>query len=116
MRIVNKRTFLELPEGTLFYKLDENLSKKTDLLIKEESWDDDFRYYVLTDIEDDIDVLYDIKKNDVSTVLDISMYRDGLFNNTELYVVYEKHDIIKIIAFLTEVFNTGYGIFEKLEK
>lgn len=95
MRIVNRKEFLELSEGTLFSKYDgdqycSNLCFKLDSIGRV-----DF---------DAIDIgnVFDFKRRDILTKsqkLDFTLtaMRDGCFDENQLFAVWETYDVIKLI-------------------
>jgi len=79
------------------------------LSIKGESWESDFLEMPLhTAIEcegsdDFFDILEDAEKNNKSIKMDLEAYgREGMFDEEQLYVVWEKEDVEKLIGVLNK--------------
>ena len=102
MRIVNRKEFLTLPEGTLFQEGEPwvfgDLCVKHDSLIYGED-SDDYICQRPTNVEADsseqlFDRLDDMQQNGASYPLDLgSTERDGCFVRDAIYMIYEKADI-----------------------
>ena len=102
MRVYNKKDFLDLPEGTIFCMgvkwAFDNLS------IKGESWKEssDFFYTDLCWIESEgshehFDFLEDSLKNGISYGINKSTSRDGMFDDNDVFLVFEKEDLEYLI-------------------
>lgn len=104
MKIVNLKTFLALPEGTIYCKY--NQSSFGDLCIKYDSssFGDDFVYAAVMDIdsesgEDLWDKLDLAEKEGIAFPLDFEQTgRDGLFDPDQLFAVWEKTDVVNFIG------------------
>ena len=107
MRIVNLETFRAMPEGTVYSKFEPDMLEG--LMIKGETWEHDFIYQDLignidahnsedygaqidTAIEGKTEVRFDFH----------CMGRDGLFEDKQLFAVYDKYDVASLIARLKE--------------
>jgi hypothetical protein len=98
MKIVDRKAFLGMPEGTLFCKYDPCVFGE--ICVKGSTWDDDFllkRAFgeVLCDngVEFD-DVLEAARISGASFSLDFEcLGRDGLFESDQLFAIWEKSDI-----------------------
>ena len=120
MRIVDTKTFYSLPEGTLFSYLSHY--EIGPLMIKgetsfysgpevkqiEQGQPFDFFYTELVyphmrDDEQYVDALNDMTTTGESRPNMLSSTRDGCFDETQMYVVYDKDDIECFIAKLQEV-------------
>ncbi len=103
MRIVNRTEFLEMPPGTLYYK---HQSYDNDLCIKNDTWTSDWIYTELTEWDsNDSGQQWDREvemENDssVSYPVGLATARDGLFDETETFVVYDNNDVQALIAAL----------------
>lgn len=102
MRIVNRDKFLELPPNTIFSKFDPNVFYAP--LIKMESiGENDFYYTPISgDIDcgilDEDDVISDmVKKGDSGILIFDTEYRDGLFDDDQLFAVWDKQDVKRLI-------------------
>lgn len=107
MRIVDRETFLEMPEGTVFRKYEPMVFGY--LCVKGETYEGgrgDFRYYALDDIEaddpDNGDELLRKMHDDPDMEADIGFYsyRDGLFDEDQMFAVYSMKDVERICEFL----------------
>lgn len=96
MRIYNRKDFLNLPGGTIFCKgtkwCFDNIS------IKGHSWDNDFLYVDLCNIDANdtgqwVDRLEDSLKNGTSYLINNNTARDGMFEEEGIFLVYEKKDL-----------------------
>jgi hypothetical protein len=96
MRIYSRRDFLSLPEGVIFCKgtqwCFDNLS------IKGSSWDSDFMYVDLCNIEAHdsgqwSDRLEDSLVNGTSYSINKHTSRDGMFDEEAIFLVFEKEDL-----------------------
>jgi hypothetical protein len=102
MRIVDKKTFLALPENTLYS--DYVPCAFDDLQIRGKAWDSDFFCIPLAysvdafDTGELFDKLEDSRKNGTSVKMDLETYqRDGRLDDDQLYAVWEKSDIEQLI-------------------
>lgn len=104
MKVVNRKDFLKLPGGTIFCKgtkwCFDNLS------IKGHSWEDDFLYVDLCNIDSNdteqwVDRLEDSLNNGTSYPINNNTERDGMFDEEGIFLVFEKEDL----KFLIDVFK-----------
>lgn len=108
MIIVNKKEFYNLPSGTLYSEFKPMCF--TDLKIKQETLKDnkgnpiDFFYEnLIGNIEsvssgDFYDKLEEAIKNKVSLPMNFSdLYRDGLFDDSQMFAIYETQDLEGLI-------------------
>lgn len=108
MKIVNRKEFLEMPRGTVYSKyeptiFDELCVKMSD---SEDGWGNDWIYLSLTDgfikgTEHDVGDLIGLEHFEFDME---GTVRDGLFDNDQLFAVYDENDILKLIAKLTYFF------------
>jgi len=101
MKIVNKNEFLLMPENTLFAKYYPCVIGS--LQIKGESIANDFYVQYISDsidandTSDFIDKLESAEKGE-TIMLDLNIQsRDGLFDDNQLFVVYDNQDVTQII-------------------
>lgn len=96
MRVYNRKGFLQLPDGTIFCKgtrwCFDNLS------IKGHSWEDDFLYVDLCNIDANesgqwVDRLEDSLSNGTSYPINNQAARDGLFDEDAIFLVFEEKDL-----------------------
>lgn len=103
MRIVNLQQFRDMPEGTVFMKYTPQFFGE--LKIKGETWDCDFIYAsITTEIEcsgsEEWDEILDKAEKDSAYSIPMDFDcggRDGLFDDEQLYAVYEEKDVIGLI-------------------
>jgi len=109
VKIVNRKTFLQMPEGTLYSKYApcyfENFEIKGETLLT-----DDFCSQGLIDCircEDSgefVTILHDSEVNGASFSLDFDCYgRDGSFDDDQLFAVWERADVDALIERLKQV-------------
>jgi hypothetical protein len=113
MRIVDLKTFMSMPDGTIFAKAKEYLHQA--LSIKVQSLNGDFLYQSLSMYqydsknEDNMCVLYEVENE--GRVVEMNYERcarDGLFEEDELFAVLDKEDVVKLIARLNRALEDGY--------
>lgn len=102
MRIVNRKEFLSLPEETLFSKYEPCCFDP--ILIKGETWTNDFIFQSINDAikwgdpEEFSDVLFKAEKTGESIDMDFNdTGRDGMFDEDQLFAVWEKKDLTQLI-------------------
>lgn len=99
MKIVNRKEFLELPIGTVYSKLGHlALTIKYETKYDEENTAIDWLYMEFCD--------YDDGDEDKPRLNLESCCRDGVFNEDEMFAIYDKNDVTEIIRKLTESLNT----------
>jgi hypothetical protein len=103
MKIIDRKTFLSLPPGTLFSKYEP--CAFGDLLIKGESITNDFYYQQIADsIDADssdefADSLEAAQRDGTGLEMDFdAQMRDGLFDEDQLFAVWERRDVEKLIV------------------
>jgi len=123
MKIINRKQFLDLPKDTLFSKFQPNvfgdLSIKGDTLYNGDEAIDFF----LTDVADPVDCS---SSDDLDRKLDIAVKlgsslntnyniegRDGCYDDNELFAVYERQDVLKLINRLSDCVKTDYKITDR---
>ena len=102
MRIVNRKEFLSLPEETLFSKYEPCCFEP--ILIKGETLANDFIFQSINDAikwgdpEEFSDVLFKAEKSGDSFDIDLDCTeRDGMFDEDQLFAVWEKKDLAQLI-------------------
>jgi hypothetical protein len=101
MKIVDRKTFLALPPETLFSKYGGPESCVIgELLIKGETWTNDFLYQEIVDSVntdsggDAYEIIERAEKSGESFAMDFNcLSRDGLFDQDQLFLVWEKADV-----------------------
>lgn len=113
MKIVNLDEFRKLPAGTLFMNYEPCVFG--DLCAKGETWEYDFLAENITceidadDCGDFSHKLHEAEKNGTSIFIDFDCpSRDGMFNNEQLFAVYEKQDIAMLIDKLNRCKDAAY--------
>lgn len=111
MKIVNRKTFLELPENTVYAKM-YGCDGFNELQIKGESYINDWWYEDLNDPDWDssekrYEALEKARKTGENFPLIIdSCSRDGLFEEEQEFAVYDDKDILVIINRLQRTLNS----------
>ena len=101
MRIIDRATFLKMPPNTVFTKYKPHIFDE--LMIKGESWTNDFwtQDFLQLDYDDSLeifDILDAARKEGKSFNLDLNCEcRDGLFDDDQLFAVFEKQDVEMLI-------------------
>ncbi len=115
MKIVNRKDFMRMPEGTIYSEFEPSVfdglyvkvSREDDLFYnKEEGRLNDWVCVPLIDgfIKDSINNSFNYKRvENFEFNLDCSV-RDGLYEEKQLFAVYDKNDILKLIAKLSYSF------------
>lgn len=114
MKIVNLKSFRALPSGTLFLKYEPCVFGE--LQVKGDTWEYDFLCGEMAapidaNSSDDYgNKLDDAMENGTSVALDFDCYgRDGCFDDNQLFAVYEKEDMEKLISKLQECMKEAYN-------
>lgn len=102
MRIMDRKTFLALPAGVLFSKYVPCIFGE--LCIKGDTWSNDFLVQDIagalqsTGSADEVDKLNDALVNGTKLVMDFNcMGRDGMFDEDQLFAVWETDDVVGLI-------------------
>lgn len=115
MRIVNKQEFLSLPAGTLYSDYKHQIFD--DLKIKHETifhdkvpidfvFENIIGNVMCNDSEECFKILLDAEENGSSFNLDFDCpMRDALFEENQLFAIYEREDIVALINKLNGVMN-----------
>lgn len=102
MKIVNRKDFLGMPDGTLYSLYEPCIV--AELRIKDESSEADFCYnqiigeFDYNDGYEHVDILLDMENNgtEIPLYLD-AIYRDGSYKYDQLFLVYDNNDIQLLI-------------------
>lgn len=107
MRIVDRKTFLAMPAGTVFAKYEPCVFGE--MLIKGESLPDDFCYQSIVDAiectsdRDAMEALFQAEHTGMSIPMDFDCQgRDGCFDQDQLFAVFESADVVKLIERLRQ--------------
>jgi len=109
MKIVNKKEFLKLPENTIYCSFDKNNFAFNGFAVKLESLENDWYYMDLTDFDnwdDSEERIENIQKmitegKEYPLSLNCSS-RDGMFEDDEMFCIYDKYDVERIMSVLSE--------------
>ena len=111
MKIIDRRSFLAMPPGTVFCKYEPVIFGE--ILIKEESLENDFFYtQTISAIDGDspgdiFEMLENSKESGSSFNMDFDcVSRDGMFDDEGLFVVFEEKDVIMLIDKLSRTAKT----------
>ena len=116
MKIVNRKTFLSMPEGTVFSKYEPCIFGN--LMIKGETtksgndfWAQGITGAIKSDSsEERFDILLAKGKTGESIEMDFECEgRDGLYGEEELFAVWEIRDVKALVKRLEEALVDGYG-------
>jgi hypothetical protein len=110
MRILKKKEFLKEPDGTVYSKY-ESLGMVSDLAVKTYSYENDWVYYCLIGEIDANDTgefcdMFSEAEGDSSIELKLELEntrRDGMYDDSDMFVVYSKEDIKGIISCLNDL-------------
>ena len=122
MKIVNREEFLKLEEPVLYLKCDKNGNPESGLCIKYNTMGNDFCNLDLhlhirksgsnescADCSEEHDVLDNALMNNESFEYDYTMTgRDGLYDNHQLFIIYEKVDMLSLMKELNNLYNCKY--------
>lgn len=103
MKIVDRKTFLSMPEGTVYAKIPKRWIIE-DIHVKYESTDYNDWYYMnfnwvdASDSGEAIDRLDEMFESGASYPVQNSIARDGLFDEDDHFLIYEKEDIDFIVS------------------
>jgi hypothetical protein len=103
MKILNLQQFLMLPENILYTKFDNGSFKFSDIAIKDKSLKEDWWFQDLMEIEAySTGEIYSALSNSVNKGTSFSLdldyvSRDGLYEEEQLFAVFEKDDVISLI-------------------
>jgi hypothetical protein len=108
MRIVDRKTFMDMPEGTVFSEIEERwavgeLSVKVENLGTVDFYEPNFTWVDADDSNIAIERLEEMWEDEtVSYPVDSAIGRNGLFNYDAKYLVYEPEDVQYIVNTLTK--------------
>ena len=108
MKIINKKSFFELPNGTLYSKYKpcvfDGLFIKLETVRCSNGKAVDFCYKNLiseleiNDSEDFNDILFEAEKTNKDIKLNFEIeQRDGLYDNNQMFAIYSKKDIANFL-------------------
>lgn len=107
MRIVNRKEFLSMPSGTVYSHYVPQVADG--LMVKYETLTNDWVYQDLLfnvageTSEEASDTLTKAEENGASFRLDLHCgSRDGMYDDNQLFMVYEKEDVKRLIKKLIE--------------
>lgn len=114
MKLIDRKAFLEMPNGTIYSTYEPCICDSLSIKISNVG-DNDWSYIPLDTISfintegsgDLYDKLLNLKPND-SIDTDISMnesYRDGVFDKDEMFMVFSRDEVEKLIGVLTQTLD-----------
>ena len=114
MQLVDRKTFLSLPSGTVYAKYEPCICQE--ICIKHDTIsDNDWRYAALDTISfidaesstESVDKILAMKNGDsIKTNIDVNAtFRDGLFDKDQQFMVYSQDEIKDLIALLTKTLD-----------
>jgi len=110
MKIINRKQFLKMKPGTVYSLYEPCIFGA--LEIKEKSYENDWQYQDIVDaIECDdsgdlADRLFDAQENGSSLDIDFDcLSRDGLFDDDQLFAVWERKDVVALIERLRQTID-----------
>jgi hypothetical protein len=116
MKVIDRETFLQLPQGTVFVKL--NACYLSELMVKRGSYPDDFVYRSMIEVESEssnifCDMLIDACETRTRDIIpldwDRDIHRDGLFDEAQMFGVLDKEELTNVITLLTEARDQTFG-------
>jgi hypothetical protein len=119
MRIVNRKTFMAMPVGTVFSQFEPNHFGDLEVFVGALSSCNDFLSARLTcevdssGSEENDRLLHNAVENGASFNLDFdTASRDGCFNDSQLFAVWERKDVEGLIERLQTALVDGYKLAE----
>ncbi len=118
MKIYNRKEFLKLPKGIFFAKGVE--FSMDGFCIKDETIHDDnghgidFFYHNLVQIDShdscqDADRKYDMLYNNSSYPMNKSLNRDGMFDDDDIFLVFENDDLLDICRLICKTLDLSFS-------
>lgn len=119
MKIIDRKTFMSLPSGTVYAKYApqyfQEICIKGDSIIGNDGGYIDWFEQTILQVESECsdhqsDILWSAEEEGRSFALDLDYEgRDGLFEDGEKFAVYETQDVKQLIARLGRALVEGYG-------
>ena len=112
MKLYTRKQFLALPSGVVFTKEDADIDC---FQIKGNTrGENDFNCKPFISLnsnlfEDHFDALLDFRIRGEANADFSDWYRDGLYEDDEMFVVLERHEVCALIASIEETLKEGYG-------
>lgn len=113
MRIIDKKEFYKLPKGTLYSDYDhvffEDLKIKGETIYSKENpidfyYEDLIGNIMCNNSDEYNEIPFESHKNKTSFELDFNCYeRDGLYQENQMFAVYDKKDLIGLIQKLESI-------------
>lgn len=115
MKLIDKKTLLQMPRGTVFAKKSQTHCETNPILVLRDCLERDFTCVDVSNFctgrdwtENDDAYLKLEDQPGINIEMHLSEYRDGLFNDDEMYYVFSKNEVRQMIDVLTEALKTGY--------
>jgi hypothetical protein len=115
MKIVNGKTLLSLPKGTVFCWYYEDIKEFGQMAVKQDSNTICFLYQEVVDVDCEhtgeyMDILKSSEEKGTEFKLNFTMPKKELVvDDGQLYAVFNKNDVLGLIGLLTENFVNAYG-------
>ena len=96
MRVINRKEFLQMRKNTIFATYEPCVFGR--LCIKGESFEDDFLFTDFMETGLNFNIYSDLLDNRKSVLIDLSSQsRDGIFEDEQMFVIFEDKDIEHLI-------------------
>lgn len=106
MRVVDRKTFLAMPPGTIYAKGEPwafgNIQRKEDTLGDNDWWYQSFDWIESRDMGEANERLTLMLETGASFPMDNSIQRDGCFDPGEIFLIYEDADIERLTETLKQ--------------
>lgn len=115
MKIVNGKTLLSMPKGTVFCWYYEGIKEFGEMAVKQDSSTICFLYQEVVDVDCEhtgeyMDILKSSEEKGTEFKLNFTMPKKELVvDDRQLYAVFNKNDVIGLIGLLTENLTNAYG-------
>jgi len=119
MRIVDRKTFLAMPEGTVFAMYDQSIIREPKVKAKSLGSGGELVDLCYTNLTDEVDCSGSFERDGIMDLAEIegtpfalsfnTQCRDGDFDIHQLFAVWERDDVAGLIARLQQALADGYG-------
>lgn len=115
MKLIDRKTLLQMPKGTVFAKKTQIFEETSPILVLGECLKNDFFYVNISSFSygngsiDTCDAFWSLEKN-LGENIEMELWegRDGMFDDEEMYYVFSKDEVQQMVDELTEALKTGY--------
>lgn len=115
MKLIDKKTLLQMPRGTVFAKKSQTCCETNPVLVLRNCMARDFTYVNVSSFDfgksytENDEAFFTLEeKPGTSIEMHLSEQRDGLFEDDEMYYVFSKNEVQQMIDVLTGALKTGY--------